>query len=166
MFEWNHRNEIEANLFNPPFLSFLCYETVKGYENISESEAPFVLPFLVIPFVLSKEIREKIPKTKKTKFIPWVAKEENSFLKVGYEQRIKAFTPYVREAIMFAYYMELMDFSKKGNLKVKKKLESYIDREDLTEEVKDCIKKAKFCGEWFASTGSISTVMVFLGVRP
>jgi hypothetical protein len=40
------------------------------------------------------------------------------------------------------------------------------DLKNSTDEVRTCMKRAEFVGKWLASSGSTSTVMAILGVRP
>jgi hypothetical protein len=35
-----------------------------------------------------------------------------------------------------------------------------------TDEVRNCVKRARFVGKWLAESGSSDTVMAILGVRP
>ncbi len=37
---------------------------------------------------------------------------------------------------------------------------------ESSDEVQDCMAKAKFVGKWFASSGDYTTVMTLLGVMP
>lgn len=164
MDKWISRSEEEANLFNPAFLSMLCHEAIKSYNDESRGDSPYILPFLIIPLILHKETRIRLPTTIRTQFITWCVNEKNSALKIGYDKRATAFVPYVKEAIMYSFHAGIIQFSKEGNIQIKSKLQS--SKKELSEEVQECIKKAAFCGKWFAKSGDINTIMLFLGVRP
>ncbi|WNY25461.1 three component ABC system middle component [Methanolapillus millepedarum] len=167
MIDWSKRNEEEANLFNPPFLSILCYESIKNYNEETKLNSPFILPFLIIPFILHKKTRDRLPSTTRTQFTTWMVNETNSSLKIDYNSRANAFVPYVKEAIIYSCNTNLIQFSREGNFEIRTKLSKDIySNEIFTEDALECIKKASFCGKWFARSGDINTIMLFLGVRP
>ncbi|MDO9326623.1 MAG: DUF6521 family protein, partial [Methanoregula sp.] len=65
---WGKRCIEEANLFNPAFLSVIAHQCVKGYEDESGSNVPYILPFLIAPLILHKNTRDNLPSSIATKF--------------------------------------------------------------------------------------------------
>ncbi len=95
---WEQRPEITAHLLNPAFCGRVLYEAFKGYKSESKGNFPFALAFFILPIILHKSTREKIPSSRKT-LHAWV--EENNQIKISFPQRAKSLNPFTREAIMF-----------------------------------------------------------------
>jgi hypothetical protein len=164
---WESRSIEEANLLNPAFLSVLLVECIKGYTSEEKEQAPYVLPFLVLPLVLHKKTRLALPGTTRTIFASWISKKEGTLAKAGYPERALSLKPYIKEALLFSLANGLIQVDGKGGLQVlmtnSKRKGTGAER---TEEVEDCIMRSSFCGRWFARVGKVETVMTFLGVRP
>jgi len=167
---WHKRSIEEANLLNPAFLSIILQQSIKGYSDTTQSNAPYVLPFLVTSIVLHKRTRDALPERINTTFLTWISQLQGSNAKIGYPERTRSIVPYVKEAVTFALTNNLVVADKDGSLKVKKQIIvptcSNCSNYSLTDEVVVCFKKAHFCGRWLARAGKIETVMALLGVKP
>lgn len=98
---WVERSLDEANLFNPAFLSIISYQSIKGYNEISKTVAPYVLPFLVCPLILHKRTRKSLPKSLRSPFHSWITKIEGTEAKTKFLINAKIFTPYIKESLIF-----------------------------------------------------------------
>ncbi len=66
---WENRSVISANLLNPAFCGEVIRRTIWGYNSNSENEKiPFSLLSLILPIVLHKDTREKMPLRSSTYF--------------------------------------------------------------------------------------------------
>jgi len=168
MRSWETRSDEEANLLNPAFLSIIAYQCVKGYQEEVGFHAPYVLPFLVTPFILHKKTREKLPNRINTTFSTWISQPEGTLAKAGYAHRASSIVPYVKESLFFSFSHELLQPRKDHlSLLYNPKIKIPLTLNDqFSCEVEDCFKKSFFCGRWFARGGKIETVMALLGVKP
>ena len=168
MRSWETRSDEEANLLNPAFLSIIAYQSVRGYQEEVGFHAPYVLPFLITPFILHKKTRQQLPSRINTTFSSWIAQPEGTLAKAGYVQRASSIVPYVKESLLFSYSHGLLNptddhYSLSYNPKIAIPLTS---KDKFSQEVMECFKKSLFCGRWFARGGKIETIMALLGVKP
>jgi len=168
MRSWENRSYEEANLFNPAFLAIIAYQCVKGYEGENVYPAPYILPFLVTPFILHKDTRAAMPHKINSTFSTWISQPEGTLVKAGYSERARAISPYVKEALMFSFSHHLLKISDNNYyLRCSSGVTIPITEENrYSQEVMDCFKKSLFCGRWFARGGKIETIMALLGVQP
>ena len=161
---WPDRPIEQARLLNPAFIGALLWSCAQSYRETAVQAQPYALSFLAAPVVLHKSTRESLPATTRTSLVTWVG--ENPKVVVGLPERARSLVPLVKEAVLFA--------SNGGLLQVR---ESHVAAEDrprtmarfereASDEVKACLRKAKFLGKWFALSGDYTTVMALLGVAP
>ena len=79
---WDDRNPIVANLFNPAFCGQIIRIVVQSYNQNSNKKFPFALVFIILPILLHKETRERMPKSIRTYFLVWI--EENGYLFINF----------------------------------------------------------------------------------
>lgn len=164
---WQNRSIEEANLLNPAFLSVLTHECVKGFVDSGNGNAPYILPFLVLPLVLHKRTRLSFPSTTRTIFASWITKREGTQAKAGYVERAKSLNPYIKEALLFSLANGILIINERGGLELgRQKKDLAQDGASFTSEVAECITRASFCGKWFSRIGKIETAMALLGVKP
>jgi hypothetical protein len=87
--------------------------------------------------------------------------------RVQFFERVMVLKPYTREAIMFGLVHNFLALSQGGRLQTglaKSDAEKFMQR--LDNEAKECNKRARFIGRWFASAGTIQTVMALWGIKP
>ncbi|MDD3977360.1 MAG: DUF6521 family protein [Methanomicrobium sp.] len=168
MKEWNERSKEEANILNPAFISIIISQCIKGYIKEKNENAPYVLPFLIVPFILHKQTRNEIPSKISIQLSTWIKKPEMAEIKISYPERVRSISPYIKEGLIFAMAHDIIKIedSDKLSLDTKKIGISKKNEESLTDEVIDCYKKSEFCGRWFAKVGKIETLMTLLGVKP
>ncbi len=120
---------------------------------------------MVLPIVLHKTTRELLPRTTRTSLAAWI--QENTNARVLFAERTIALKPYTREAILFGLLRDWLVLHEGGRLQATLN-NSDVDRfiRNLDDEAKDCIRRARFVGKWFASQGSAQTVMALWGIRP
>lgn len=161
------RSAEEANLLNPAFLASIILQCIKGYIETNKNGAPLVLPFLVVPLILHKHSRETLPRTVSTTLASWVTSTEGLQAKIGFAERARSLSPYIKEGVSLALANNLIKILPDGSINVG--LNSKQRRQssnDLTKEVEMCTKSANYCGRWFARTGKIEMIMVLMGVKP
>jgi hypothetical protein len=159
---WAERPSEVANLFNPAFCATVLGYAARGFAEERASGLPWLLAFVTLPLVLHKTTREVTPTTKRTKFHTWV--ERNPSIRLGFAERARSIVPHVREAIIFGITAGILVCDSKGGLFAgpaipKKALASNSD------EVRDCILRAKTLGSVLANAGADHTVLAMLGVQ-
>lgn len=161
---WDKRSIITANLLNPAFCGEVIRRTIVSYnDNEKEMKFPFVLSFLILPIVLHKRTRAKMPVRSSTYFHSWV--EANEFLFIDFADRAKQMMPYGREAISFLMLQKAISIEEDATIStsIYKRI---IPKGENTEEINEIYKKAELLGKWLRLTGNPQTIFMFLKIRP
>lgn len=159
------RSKEEANLLNPAFCCNCLAASLFGYSDVSKSDMPFALTFMILPIILHKPTRQILPPSTRTSMAAWLS--ENQSAKVLFYERLMALRPFTREAIHFGMKVNWIS-PVSGGLIHSSLGEKEINRisKNLTDEVHECFMRSRFLGRWFASVGQTSTLMAFWGIRP
>lgn len=160
---WKERPTIVANLLNPAFCGEIIRIAIKSYTDEHNQPMPFPLLFLILPLVLQKQTREKLPATTSKKIYEWL--EENTVIKIHLSKKVKNLVPYTREAILFLIYHEAIKINDNGKLeyiKYRKKSINYIQ----DEEIQNIYKKSQMIGKWFTRIGDTKTIYASIGIKP
>jgi hypothetical protein len=166
---WQDRHVELANLMNPAFCGFLLLEAVRSYEKEANKGMPFSFAFLVLPLVLHKPTREAFPRRTTTTLLAWV--QDQAQVRLDLPRHITSTATFSRESLRFLILRRLLDVEEDGTLRVgpgqlinTRGLQNRVISE--TEEVADCVGRARFLGRWLALSPDESTVYNFLGIRP
>jgi Family of unknown function (DUF6521) len=95
----------------------------------------------------------------------WI--DSNPLVQSRVAERTRLLLQFTKEALMFGGRHSLLEFHVSAitaNPDLKKPIAT--DLKDSTDEVRDCMKRAEFLGRWLGSSGTSSTVMALLGIRP
>lgn len=153
-------------LLNPAFSGLLVLRGAAGYAKETEKNFPFIYSYLILPFVLHAETRERIPGTIITKLATW--SERNADLVAGFAKRARELAPATRDGIFLLSSAGALTFGDAGALNVQLKESSsskFLNDVGLA-EAGECAKKATFVGRWLATSGTVPTVLSSLGVLP
>lgn len=126
---------------------------------------PYPLAFMVLPIVLHKSTRSRLPRSTRTSMASWL--QENGDAKVQFGNRVVALKAHTREAILFGCAQQRLEFGTGIGLHTRY-ADSEIERfiRTLEGEAKECMSKARQFGKWIASAGTAQTIMVLWGIRP
>jgi hypothetical protein len=161
---WQERSLITANLLNPAFCGEVIRRTIVSYnDNEKDTKFPFVLAFLVLPIVLHKRTRQKMPIRSSTYFHTWV--EENEHLFLGFADRAKQMLPFTREAVSFLMVHETISVDENGLIEAPSYRKT-TPKGDIATEINEIYKKAELLGKWLRLTGNTQTIFMFLKIRP
>ena len=159
-----NRSPEVAALLNPAFCGLLLSIGIDEYNKYSKDGAPYAFPFIMLPLVLHRPTRMIFPRTVRTAFSAWITNPDTAIAKIGFSERAKNMTPYVKEALIFSIQNKNVEFTDLGLLKsVSTAANSFPD---TTREVEDCIKASRFSGKWLSMIGDFKTAMALLGVKP
>ena len=152
-------------LLNPAFTGTVLLRAAQGFVKEAKSDLPFVYSYLVLPFVLHLETRERLPQTIVTKLVTWA--ERNGDLVAILPRRVSELAEATREGIFAVSTNGLAALGPTGQIRpaFNLKNQAAFDKQIGSAEVIDCLKKANFVGRWFATAGSAPTVLTALGVR-
>lgn len=163
--DWENRSVISANLLNPAFCGEVIRRTVWGYNSNNENERiPFSLLCLILPIVLHKDTREKMPLRSSTYFHSWV--EANEYLFIDFANRAKQLQPYSKESIMFLLNHNSIRITDGGTIEIVEPYRKKTPRGFAIDEVKNILIKAEFLGKWFRLTGNSQIIYMFLKIKP
>jgi Family of unknown function (DUF6521) len=161
---WEKRSVITANLLNPAFCGEVVRRTVISFnENEKGLAMPFTLLFLILPIVLHKRTREKMPLRSTTYFHSWV--EENEPVFIGFADRARQMMPFTREAISFLMLHGALTVDEEGNAYAAR-YKKITPKGENTAEINEIYKKAELLGKWLRLTGNTQTIFMFLKIRP
>lgn len=159
---WGKRPVEIASLFNPAFCSLIIRGAINGFQSEQSAGMNYSLVFLILPIVLHKTTRDKLPIAITVKMHSWLT--QNREIKVQFPARVRGLLEITKEGLIYGIKAKLFAIDGNGNLKmgdnkVKPKWKS--DSEPAI-----CSRKAQFVGRWLANAGDIKTIFHMWGVRP
>lgn len=159
---WNKRSIIEAALFNPAFCGELLLKTISAYNTASnQGRFPYVLSYLVLPFLLNDSLSSELPKRTSTSFVSWVMSHEH--LLINFDDRVKNMNNYTTESLLVCFSSGLLAIGNNGDIEVG---ESNLNKlkNNSRDEVDPILKRAEFLGTWFSKAGDAPTIYSLLGI--
>ncbi|MFJ4895031.1 three component ABC system middle component [Streptomyces sp. NPDC088788] len=152
----------ERALYSPAFTAVLCTRAVQGYDK--ECSAPCPLPVAVTAAVMALQpsIRAVLPATTGTGLMGWL--DGNDAVRIAMTRNASALASVVRPGLLFALQSGILRCSSEGLTVVPRGLGKSVKGD--TEQNVAIQKAAVQLGRWLPSTGSLSTVLTLLGVKP
>lgn len=162
---WRERSPEEAHHFNPAYCGSLVYEFVRSYTRAKEHPPLFALIFCAMPIALHPDTRDRLPSRTSTGLYPWI--ENNPEALVGFADRAKNLTPFVREAIRYATSRQAIGFEEGGYVILGDKRASFPPSfiAEATIDIRDTVDAIRKIGRWFAGAGDTATILAAWGVR-
>ena len=160
---WNERNPIVANLLNPAFCGEIIRRTAGSYNKATNSNFPFEYCFLVLPILLHKQTRDRMPKTTRSYLFAWV--EDNNDLFFNFPIRAEQMVPFAKEAVVFLLQNNFIELDAKNQITVMGKRVKRYKGDDLN-EVETILKKSEMLGKWFSHNSNINSVYSFFRITP
>ena len=99
---------------------------------------PLPLAFMILPIVLHKSTREKLPRSQRKQLTEWI--QENVSCKISFSERVISLRNYTQESIAFGLSHEWLSIDSEGKL-FSNKTDNTVYRFStlMNGEVKDCI---------------------------
>ena len=153
-----------ANHFNPAYCGVLVYEFVRSYEKARRVPVSFALVFCALPIALHPATRDRLPRSTVTGLLPWL--EQNSDVRVGFADRARNLTPYVREALRYASLRNAICFGDGGVVTIGPKRASFTQTalDDTTTDVRETVDAIRKIARWFAAAGDTPTILAAWGL--
>ena len=161
---WSERSIEQARLLNPAFLAVLIWSCADGYNSVSQGGIPYPLLFVGMPIILHKPTRAILPSSIRTSMAVWLGR--NTHVHIRFTERAVSLVPLVKEGVLFGVNGQLLSFASSQVVITSRPRSIHRFLRESSEEVQDCIRKAKFVGRWLASSGNYTTVMALWGVMP
>lgn len=160
---WEARPVEVANLLNPAFCGEVLRHVVKKHNEIANRPFPYPLAFLVLPIVLHKRTREKIPTNSPKPLHVWL--QEQQEVRVGFAKRAKQMVPITKESLAFLLQLKAVTVDQNAALTLHRVRRRRVEGQD-DGEIADCYQKAEILGRWFARAGSPANIYTMFGVCP
>lgn len=152
----------ERALYNPAFTAVLCTRAVQGYDKQYSGPCPLPVAVTAAVMALQPSIRAVLPATTGTGLMGWL--DDHEEVPVAMARNAATVASVVRPGLLFALQGRVLELDL-GGLKLVAGALPRTVRGETEQSV--AIQKAAFqLGRWLPSTGSISTVLTLLGVKP
>jgi hypothetical protein len=161
---WSDRPAEEARNLNPAFCGELIFRAASEYFRARQQPFGFALSFVVLPIVLHKATREQLPGNASAAFAAWIA-DRGPFL-AEFPDRVLRLVPVTREALLFLVQHKVIGLDAGGLVPGAKPIGRSARPSQLTDDVAEARSASSLLGRWFANQGSVSSVMLGLGVSP
>ncbi len=163
MIPWEKRPVEIANLLNPAFCGEVLRRSIAQYTAAASRSFPYPLAFLILPIVLHRNTRDKIPKSFRKQMHAWLM--ENQDVKIGFAERAKNLIEITRESVAFLMQIGALSLNTQGLIMPSGYHPSKISPQ-IAGEIYDCYKKAEIVGQMLARAGTPSTIYIMWGVKP
>lgn len=165
MIEWSERSPEERALLNPAFNANILWHAATGYAEVNSEGLSYEETFLVLPFILHRPTRETLPRAVATSLAVWL--DQNPLARGRISSRARMMVDYTKEALIFAGMHKFIAIDS-GKVLADSTWKRTVNRtlRDSSDEVRHCATRASFVGKWFANTGSPTTVLALMGVKP
>lgn len=155
----------ELNLFNPYYCSVLLYNLLNTEESKGNDGLDCSLLFLTLPLIMSREVNECMPYTKKTTLYTWL--DDNPWILVRFDERVKYYFDLSLLALKILRDYKIVNISLSGRviLNPERKLPSSAKLLKQSNNFDKHLKTASLLGNWFSSH-TTSSIYTAFGVQP
>lgn len=157
--------EEELGLFNPAYVGFLLYSSIREFVSFKAEGAHCALPFIILPMAMNEAIASTFPATYRTPIASWVSSNEGVLSELV--EQCKSYNPIVRAAISFLMDRHLLCINSKGYFVLEKN--NMVKSSTLfrkSNNMSNALKASLFLGRWFSHAPSTEIIFIQLGIRP
>ncbi|MFI6896686.1 three component ABC system middle component [Streptomyces sp. NPDC050256] len=152
----------ERALYNPAFTGLLCTRAVQGHEQQYNAPCPLLVAVVAGIMSLQPAIRVALPSTLNSGLMKWL--DVNEAVRVAMTRNAGSLAAVVRPGVLFALQTRTLRATEEGlTLALGPTTKGIRGATDQTIAMQQA---AQFLGRWLPSTGSLSTVLTLLGVKP
>ncbi|MEW1614760.1 MULTISPECIES: three component ABC system middle component [unclassified Streptomyces] len=152
----------ERALYNPAFTGLLCTRSVQGYAQQFGGACPLHLAVVAGIMALQPSIRAELPRTMKSGLMKWLDTHES--VRIAMARNAPSLAAVVRPGVLFALQTRALTTSDAGLVLAAGP--TTLEVTGATEQTIAAQRAALFLGRWLPSTGSLTTVLTLLGVKP
>lgn len=156
----------ELNLNNPAYVGTLLYQSVREYQDKSQSGMHCGLIYLVAPLSISVRYLEILPKNISPSISSWAKQYEGELS--GFPESVFAYADIVNSSIAFLLQREMLVLDDMGYFHLSDnstlpKRPDYV-RNDI--RFNRSYLSAGLLGRWFSQAAAVESVYAQLGIRP
>ncbi|QES52030.1 hypothetical protein DEJ50_33665 [Streptomyces venezuelae] len=152
----------ERALYNPAFTALLCTRAVQGHQKQYGAPCPLTVAVVAAVMALQPSIRTALPGTVRTGLMNWI--ETNDAVRFAMSRNATPLAAMVRPGLLFALQTRALHATPDGIILASGATPRAV--RGATEQTLAIQNAALFLGRWLPSTGSLSTVLTLLGVKP
>ncbi|GHE46423.1 hypothetical protein CP980_34940 [Streptomyces vinaceus] len=153
----------ERVLYNPAFTGLLCTRAVQGHAMQYEGAAcPLPVAVVAAVMALQPSIRSVLPGTMKTGLMKWL--DTNEAVRIAMSRNAAPIAGVVRPGLLFALQVGALRAQGNGLSLAAGPTTKTV--KGATQQTIAIQNAALLLGRWLPSTGSLSTVLTLLGVKP
>jgi Family of unknown function (DUF6521) len=148
---------------NPAYCAFVLSSFVAAYRSVAEKNVPVAAAYLALPIALSDDLSNSfIGTNKKTGLNVWI--DRNPEIVFGLAERVNLTLLITEEAVKFGCFNRIITLENdaclsQGDSKLKKNTLASLDA-----SIQRTFKRSEVIGHWFASAGTLRTVINTLGL--
>jgi hypothetical protein len=161
---WPERPPEEAANLNPAFCAELIGRAVSEFNRARRTPLNIATAFVVLPLILHKPTRDRLPGRANAVFATWVA-EHNSLL-AELPDRVNRLRPVSREALLFGLRHRLLSVQDGELVPGEHSIRGTTKTTPSTDDVDAARKAANLVGRWFANQGTQTGVLQGIGIAP
>lgn len=150
-----------AALLNPAFMALLLSHVAAGHAKRVDRHLPVPLAFIAPPILLHRPTREALPKKATTRLGGWL--EQNPIIRAGFPGRARSISPAIRSGMRMGFRTGALRLEEGLLASKPPRRRSTVQ---LSDEVDEILKRAKFVGGWLAVSGPPSGQYALWRVRP
>ena len=163
MTEFVQMSREERALYNPAFTGLVVARAVQGHEKRYDRPCPVVVAVVSAVMALQPAVRHVLPRSTASGLMLWL--EEHKAVAVAMSQNATSLSGVVRPGLLLALQAQTLSCDEAGRLSTQPRAFPKQITGESAEST--AIQKASYLlGRWLPSTGSLSTVLTLLGVRP
>jgi len=163
MLAWKDRPEEIANLLNPAFCGEILRRAIQSYCKQKQARFPFILLYLVLPVVLTRNIRTCMPQgNERPKMHPWI--EKNAQVKIGFASKVDNYCEITNEAVLFLSKHNLIEIDDAGTVNLIRFNQTTLLNTDNIEHPDNIFKAARRTGLWFSEASAVSSIFAMWGI--
>lgn len=159
MLSWNQRTPETAALLNPAFCAEVLYAFTKEFAAEDERGAPYPLTFLVLPLALNEQVCAAMLPRPPRYLHSFFAKQPG--VRIGFAERVRAFAPFSREALLFLGQRGLIEFE--GD---RIRPAGALTRKTEPPGLQMHFKTARAVARWFSAHDDVVSLYLLWGISP
>jgi hypothetical protein len=150
-------------MLNPALIVAVLVVAIQEYSERRKDPLLAAHAFLIVPLVLHRDTRERLPIRSSSHWSKWVS--DNPLLIAGFSARAIALREHIREGLRFALRHGLLSLDASGGL-VLGQSSAAIPSRTAEGDIRDLLVGAQRVGRWLTKLELPATAFALLGVRP
>jgi hypothetical protein len=160
--EWRSRSPAVAAMLNPALIASVLVIAIQEYSERRKDPLLAAHAFLIVPLVLHRDTRERLPARSNTHWSKWVS--DNPVLVAGFSARALALRGHVREGLRFGFRCGALSLDAGGL--VLGQTSATIPSRTAEGDIRDLLTGAQRVGRWLTKLELPTTAFALLGMRP